>query len=283
MLTIRLGVILFLTFFAFFNSITRGWALSNNSSYAVSPAENPEPVRRGNQSTRFEVRDGDCGADHVWNDCDSDRYRADLNPNTFRPNVGDDFWSFFSIYIPHDFVGISPATITLGAIGTNSPVENIGNSGQGVGVPKFNKNGASGSFLHFNVHDGYYNLVMRKRQEMYGQVQMTSKIFNLISIKSMRGKWTDVLVHVDFGDPDNIILDAWINGTKKVSNVHSAMGIIPTELHQVVGIYEQEVTKYHDAKDQALPTVIVYFDEMRVGRTREEVDPKANPALPPVD
>jgi hypothetical protein len=80
---------------------SRGVATANVSDGA--------PVRTGNSSFRFEVRDGDCSRDEGWNDCKNDRQRHEYTSD----DVTGEVWFNWSLYIPSDFESIFPATVTL--------------------------------------------------------------------------------------------------------------------------------------------------------------------------
>ena len=41
--------------------------------------EDGHPVNSGNQSIRFEIREGDCSYDTTWSDCKGDRFRSEYN------------------------------------------------------------------------------------------------------------------------------------------------------------------------------------------------------------
>ena len=42
------------------------------------------PVRSGNKSWRFEVREGDCGGDKNYSDCKSNRQRTELQTKDYQ-------------------------------------------------------------------------------------------------------------------------------------------------------------------------------------------------------
>ena len=45
------------------------------------------PVRSGNKSWRFEVREGDCGGDKKYSDCKSNRQRTELQTKEFQKGI----------------------------------------------------------------------------------------------------------------------------------------------------------------------------------------------------
>ena len=70
------------------------------------------PTRLGQQSLRFELRDGDCGYGSSWNDCNLDRQRHELAGKKHSP--GSEHWYFWSIYLPNDFQVIFLVSNLLG-------------------------------------------------------------------------------------------------------------------------------------------------------------------------
>ena len=122
-LIIRIKILLFLSCFLFLSACS---TLDSNTNlsvkkslsvgfkpYGVATANVSDgaPVRTGNSSFRFEVRDGDCGHDgEGWCDYKNDRQRYEYSTG----DVTGEIWFNWSLYIPTDFESISPATVTLG-------------------------------------------------------------------------------------------------------------------------------------------------------------------------
>ena len=78
------------------------------------------PVRAGNHSMRFELRDGDCN-DPVqgWNDCKNDRERFEISGRDMFD--GEKGWHAWSVFIPSNFVDImNPALLDLGQFNLES-------------------------------------------------------------------------------------------------------------------------------------------------------------------
>jgi hypothetical protein len=78
---------------------------------------------------------------------------------------------------------------------------------------------------------------------------------------------------------ENGILEIYING-KLERTIDNPMIIRPDNFYLKYGIYRSFVTREHP---NVMPTQIVYFDEVRMGKTRMEVDAQLNPELKPVD
>ena len=73
--------------------------------YEIVNKKDGHPVRAGDKSIRFELRNGDCGEDPgKWSDCESLRQRHELSGKRFRGK----YWYAYSIYLPKDFKSVDP-------------------------------------------------------------------------------------------------------------------------------------------------------------------------------
>ena len=73
--------------------------------YEIVNKKDGHPVRAGDKSIRFELRNGDCGEDPgKWSDCESLRQRHELSGKRFRGKS----WYAYSIYLPKDFKSVDP-------------------------------------------------------------------------------------------------------------------------------------------------------------------------------
>ena len=71
-----------------------------NTDTTIVNKKDGHPVRAGDKSIRFELRNGDCGEDPgKWNDCESLRQRHELKWKRFKGKS----WYAYSIYLPKDF------------------------------------------------------------------------------------------------------------------------------------------------------------------------------------
>ena len=80
----------------------------------VVDKEDGHPVRAGSKSMRFELRDGDCNNPPPpdWNDCKNDRERFELSGKGMFD--GEEGWYAWSIFIPKDYVDIEKGATDLG-------------------------------------------------------------------------------------------------------------------------------------------------------------------------
>jgi hypothetical protein len=77
-----------------------------NKSYGalIVNKNNGHPVYDGNESSRFEVRDGDCGWNDGFSDCQTDRSRSEIYANDFENYKLDKIVTYVThIYIPNQY------------------------------------------------------------------------------------------------------------------------------------------------------------------------------------
>lgn len=74
----------------------------NNKTYGslIVDRSNGYPVFDGGKSVRFEVRDGDCGWNSSFNDCENDRSRSEVYEKNQQPLVGKTITYVEHVYIP---------------------------------------------------------------------------------------------------------------------------------------------------------------------------------------
>lgn len=254
------------------------------------------PVRAGNKSLRFELRDGDCNNPPPpnWNDCKTDRERFELSGHDMYS--GEEWWYAWSIFIPMDFINIYPALLDLGQFHLEPTPE---------GDPCCNlmfKNGMRG----YNLENPIKNF----------------ELHQLLTHSEMAGRWNDILINFKLSNKNNGFIKLWLNKklvyeytgptmTKNTEFVYKKFGIyrgglsrylnhknFSTEVEacfenngaskelikatkkgghsQVLGLGANSPSFkiYNQCKHLykiKLPTQIVYYDEVRAGKTKEEV------------
>lgn len=247
--------------------------------YGFSRASSP--VRAGRRAQKFELRHGDCGSDHGWSDCENDRQRVERaeNPKDRIQRVGQSAWYGWSMYLPSDYRDISPSNTTVGQVkmtGWREPM------------------------WFLNLRDGRMRAMFAQQKEC-----------SVANLKTMRGRWTDIVIFADYSfAPKGESFAVYINGKKTCSKktplvspkmVSGSKGT----LYLKYGIYNSYVSKwlsrharknveaipFHDKHSKSglvvksatstpfaydwgvhLPTQIVIYDEMRFGDSRSEVD-----------
>ena len=230
--------------------VVSGWTFDKSlklnfkpHGYAVVNAADGHPVRAGKKSIRFEVRGGDCSWNALgFSDCDTDRERHELVQIGRTQRAGDAYWYAWSIYLPPDYQVVYPAKVALGQFHEIVEV----------------------TWLFRNKDGGYYV----NRQDGFGPPYGFDKI---LEDADMRGVWNDIEVFARWMPDDTGVFTVWLNGEKVYDHSGPTMhrGERP---YFKLGIYRNVVSRYKQARGvERLPTQVVYFDEIRRGKTRAEV------------
>jgi hypothetical protein len=206
--------------------------------YAVVQA----PVRTGT-AERFEVRDGDCNSQPDWNDCTSDRDRSELSEDNGRDdqisNYGGTYWYSWSIFIPKDFQDVDPANIILG---------------------QFKQRNVLNAALIFKMYFGTYMLKVAPGE--------TSEID--ISPEGAKGKWLDVIIHTKWTTENDGFTKVWVNGFQEADHTGPTT-FNNNDIYFKYGIYRSRISGYTKAKGK-LPTHVVYYNNIRRGKKRSDVE-----------
>jgi hypothetical protein len=231
--------------------------ISGIQEYSVSTSN--EVARIGETSQRFEIRHGDCRGF----DCETNRRRIEFAAfNDLHQVPNETAWYGWSIYLPSDFQDLSPVGTILGQaklVGWNE-------------VSGYSR----GPLWDFSVQRG--RLVFK-----YSPRGRSDPIdCPTISISQMRGRWTDIVVYADysFENPDGgPTVRAWINGRLMCSSTTPLVTPYMTQeansqkIYMRYGIYNSQVQRWLSIQGEPeLPTQVVFYDEVRIGRSREDVD-----------
>ena len=242
----------------------------NTTSWGYKLVSSPEPVRAGVKSQRFEVRKGDCGEDDGWSDCKNDRERSEVTTKqSIYPE--SEMWFSWSFFIPQDYKPSDKVTTTIGQIHQRGVVL-PGQSSTARGMASFPP------LLQFDTVGNIFGTTYHKLSRNSTTVADWGEFEPITNVTKLRGKWTDVVVHFKPTTEDGI-LEIFING-KLERVVNNPMLVKPDNFYLKYGIYRSFVSK---EKEVGVPTQVVYFDEVRMGKTRMEVDAQLNPELKPVD
>ena len=206
--------------------------------YKIVNKKDGHPVRAGEKSIRFELRSGDCGEDPgKWSDCKNDRQRHELSGDRFRGKA----WYAYSIYLPNDFKTVYPVKSAMA---------------------QFHQKGSWPTLMFQFTDMGYY----ADRQLGY----QTQEMKKLLDVKDMIGKWNDILIHINSTSKDSGFYKIWVNGNLKYEYNGTITG--GKENYFKFGIYQTKVSVwpiYHP--DTPYPTQVVYYDEVRAGKSRQAV------------
>ena len=248
-------------------------------NFRVGLAEAGDPVRRGRSSERFELRDGDCGG----NDCGAPRARAEIEMSDQRslPRLGRDIWygwSFYNATIPsferENSLRLVFGQWTMG--GQNRPIFRFIQLGEDEGdFEACDPWICTG--LNNNTKDVVVQLSDIAEELGWGDAQNDGYICRLFDMDAQRGKWTDLMVNTNFGTDYDGYLRIWVDGQlvcnyegPLVSSASVASRRLPEHRR---GIYSSWTKRWDRATDGAArPTLIAYYDEFRIGKTRDDVD-----------
>ena len=226
-------------------------------------------ARAGQAYQRVELRDGDCFFEKggTWNDCKMNRERFEFSSRPYQGPIGKQCYGY-SIKLSDDFKSVQPTSTSLAQVHQKGGAK--GKAGGLKSTPPIIQIVAKYDWVNFGWHrlSGDINNVYDKRID-----------FGLAKISAMRGVWTDISFCLDY---QNKRMDAWVNGDKKVEVLESPIRFIPEKTYFKYGIYRSFVSRYKKFYGK-IPTQIVYYDEVRRGRSIEEVDRNINPKLKPVD
>ena len=256
--------------------------------YQIVSKEDGHPVRAGNQSIRFEVRQGDCGRDPgSWSDCKNDRERHELSGGQSHMTKGE-YWFSWSIYFPKDHVNLFPLSNAYG---------------------QFHQINGAPVFMFKQLKDGY--TIVRT----IGDEDHDTKL--LVKNKEMPGNWIDVLINAKWTKKKDGFFKIWINDELKYDYVGPTKS--KSKVYQKFGVYSTSLTAYYNFKNIEfiekclnekgwpaqtkktfkklkkgwvlnikrsiklhevckdfykpvdIPNRIVYFDEVRRGKTKDKV------------
>jgi hypothetical protein len=211
--------------------------LGAKNTYGYKKASAPEPVREGKVSERFELHTGDCGAAEGWDDCASDRERSELTQQPPHSLPGKEYWYAWSLFVPESYKNIFPTKVCLG---------------------QFHQIGALSPPLMFQNANGGYWLDLN-------QIEEDPKL--LIDDKNLRGRWHDLLVNARWSKKKDGFLKVWVNGELKFSRNGANLKREGRIFFQY-GIYRSFLSR-NKAKH---PDQVVYFDAVRWGSKREDVE-----------
>ncbi len=235
------------------DDVASGWIFAKSlklnfkpHGYAVVSADDGHPVRAGRQSVRFEVRAGDCSWNSLgFSDCDTDRERHELVQIGDTQSQGDAYWYGWSIYLPKDYPVVYPSKVALGQF---HEIEHV-------------------TWLFRNKDGGYFV----NRQNGFGPAYGFDKI---LEDGEMRGVWNDIEVFARWMPDETGVFTVWLNGRQVYDHRGPTMHRDARPYFKF-GIYRNVVSRYKLANGvDRLPTQVVYFDEVRRGRTRREIAPR---------
>lgn len=233
-------------------NFTYEWYLSANKEYAWDRVSAPaHPVRYGTQSERFELRTGDCGG----SDCqraDGNRERSEFATVGVQNYEGDVYWYGWSFYVPANHVDSG----------------NLAGTFQSLTIAQFAQHPAPPntnyylSLMFSKLYQG--DVVMRTFPTDPGNTR-PKHIFTVIPQAEFAGRWHDMLVEAKWTEGANGYARVWHNGVLKVDYAGPTRSAQTQDVYFKYGLY-RPMTPLQPV------TTVLYFDEIRRGKRREDVD-----------
>ena len=227
----------------------------NNTFYGYEIVEDHTKRAPAKYIERFEVRHGDCAADTGWSDCAQDRERSELSGS--KDNYpGTEYWYGWSIYVPEDYVNISPTKVALG---------------------QFHQKSSHPVWMFQNSTGGYH---LDKQVSGY-----TDTYYKLIDKKDFRGKWHKIKLHVKWSRKNDGFFKVWVNGKQKVDYKGKTMSA--SQVYFKYGVYRSFMSRYKNSKKSEwimnlpkgadisnppkfkVPTQVVYYSNVRRASNEE--------------
>ena len=210
-------------------------------------------ARAGKKSQRFEVRAGDCSANDGWSDCANNRERSEFRLKKDW-KYGSDQWIGFSVFVPSDFRTSNKVKTTVGQIHQKG-----GPTGTAGGLPSFPP------LMQLEMKGNRYFVNVHVLTGSAQNVKDTSKEFTLANISDMRGKWTDIVIHLNTAKGAQV-LEVWANGQKKAT-MQNWIKFRPKSYYFKYGLYRSFVSRHGGP----MPTQVIYVDEVKMGRSQNKV------------
>ncbi|WP_299737869.1 heparin lyase I family protein [uncultured Roseobacter sp.] len=227
----------------------------NNTQYGYQFVASP--VRAGEVAQRFEVRPGDCGRDNGWDDCANNRERSEV---TVGKEIvpGTVHWIAHSIYLPKDFYSSPRVKTSMGQIHQRG-----GPSGKAGGLPSFPP------LLQIDAKGNRIDACLHILTGPANNVRDVCRDLPLTTVSAMRGKWTDIMIHLDARE--NGLLEIYLNGERKARTL-GFIRFSPQEYYVKYGLYRSFVSRHGGP----MPTQVAFYDEVRIGADRASVEISAD-------
>jgi len=240
----------------------------DHNDYNFQYIKDKTKARAGKYFQRFELRDGDCFGDDGWSDCDTNRERVEFSTRPRQAPKGKQCYGY-SLMLAKDFIDVHPTNTDLGQVHQHG-----GPTGKAEGLASFPP------LIQISAYQGYLYFNWHELSGSATNVIDESRYFRLKPLKDMKDVWTDISFCLDF---KNKRMDAWIDGIKKVEILKSPIFFKPEAIYFKHGIYRSFISKYKARNNGKMPTQVVFYDEVRRGKSIKKVDVNINPKLKPVD
>jgi len=271
-----------------YTTIDHGVSHSKSYGYTTST----EIVRKGNKSQRFEIRHGDCGTDGKFSDCKNDRRRIEryVEPVSSEKPEGV-VWYSWSIYLPDDFQELHPTNTTLGQVkinGYREPLWYLSGRKKGIKI-KFDASGQQCRLIKFEDVIGEWTDFLMKvdyntneeSDKLYSEIYVNGEykdcdinqpVLTKEVLRNRRKHYKQLKINFRYGIYNSYVsrwLDKWGTNSPNTEflDKHGESGMVVKSATNKPWEFDWGVK---------LPTQVVYYDEVRVGPTRESVDINMN-------
>lgn len=221
---------------------------ANSRNKPVTVRAPDYPTRSGPTALAFQVAPGQCAGNRNFDDCGNDRERSEIVDRN-RIATGQEYWYAFSFLIPAGVPALDPANTIL------AQWQDTKGSGEIT--------------LGLNYYRSGIELTQddpRTSQADSANPPRPMVIKTVVPGNSTQGRWHDVLVQAVWSAGGDGLVQVWINGRQ----VHSHRG---ANLNRDAapsfkfGLYRSALQRLPGAA----PRQVVFFDDVRVGRSRAEV------------
>ena len=247
-------------------------------AFRASLAAEAEPVRRGAQAERFELRDGDCGG----SDCGNPRARAEieLDPERHPVTIGQDTWygwSFRNASVPA-FTQDNALRLVFGQWTVGGRVDPVFRFIQ-LGAGEHEMDGCDPAVCRLPDVQGdlAVQLVDVASVGDWGAARNDGYVCRLFDMAGSRGLWRDIVVNTNFSPGPDGYLRIWVDRQQVCDYrgpvVSAASLTADRAIRHRRGIFSSWTKRWEESQGGApRPTLVVYYDEFRTGRRASEVD-----------
>ncbi len=255
---------------------TINYLINGDLDYSI--ADGKPPVRAGKESKKIEIRMGDCNELPLIMPCDvdTDRNQILLTPNL---NNKDTTWIGFSVFVPKQFRSYPKLPVIIAEIDQFYLEKNM----------KFGQIIESRPPLfRFNIVDERFFIDYHQLSgNSLGFGDKTNE-FPISNLDKLRDRWTDFMIEINTGTKPYLKLYA--NGNLKFESNKNLTQFRPAkDYHFRYGLARNikfaKLTKDPYISDGNLRNryrQLIYFDEVRMGSSRSEVE-IAGDKLTPLD
>lgn len=218
----------------------------------IARAKDGFPVRTGDTSFRFEVRDGDCGYNPppLVNDCLSKRERHELAQRTI---FDGEFWLSYSIFVGDDFEPIQHYSgVAYDTATVLGQLYNWPKKPPGIDL--------SMQMLFYGTKKGY------EAANFIGDYDDTGPAL-IIPREQFYGKWNDILIHINPVSSTDGFIRIYVNGAPEPKFNYEGAVTRPT----VTSTFKFGVYRYGLDESIIHPTQVAFYDNIFAHKQCEQV------------